>query len=219
MSLSPELEELIAPLLQGHANRKRRTAVRRSSGISVALLAAAALGAAALAATNSWIFRDEYGGSTGKTAVLFHGRAYTVQTYVSADGRRFFIGLDRGKRPLADALGSSFIRAPGVPDDPALPNPPPPSGQAVYGNSFASMGGEIWFGIARPEIARVVVTDQFGRVFSTDTVRPPREFRSVFRFWVVALPASHATTFTAYDDDGNAIQRKPLVPTTVMSLY
>lgn len=219
MSLSPELEALIAPLLRGHQNRRRRKAVRRSVGMSAALLAAAALGAVALAATSSWIFKDEYGGSTGKTAVFFHGDAYTVQTYISADGRRFFIGLDRGKRPLADSLGSSLIHAPGVPNDPSLPNPPRPSGQAVVGNSFKSMGGEIWFGIARPEIARVAVTDQHGRVFSADTVRPPRKFRSVFRFWVVALPASHATTFTAYDSDGNTIQSKPLVPTTVMSLY
>jgi hypothetical protein len=219
MSLSPELEALIAPLIKGHANRQRRNGIRHSVGISVALLAAAALGAAALAATTSWIFKDEYGGSTGKTTVVLHGVTYTVRTYVSGDGRGFNIGLSRGKRPLADSLGSSFIHALGVPDDPVLPNPPPPRGQAVYGNSYTSRGGEIWFGIARPDIAHVAVTDQHGRVFSTETVRPPQKFPSVFRFWIVALPASHATTFTAYDGDGNAIERKPLAARTIMSLY
>lgn len=219
MSLSPELEALIAPLLKGHAHRQRRKTVRRTVGIAAALLTAAALGAAALAATGSWIFKDQYGGSIGKTTVQFHGLTYTVETYVSPDGRKFNIVLNRGKLPLADSVGSSWIRAPGVPDDPELPNPPPPMGQAVYGNSFTSNGGEIWFGISRPDIARVNVTDRHGRVFSTDTVRPPHKYRSVYRFWVVALSASHATSFTAYDFDGNAIQRRPLIPTTIMSLY
>ncbi len=219
MSLSPELEALIAPLLRGHANRQRRKAVRRPVAIAVALLGAAALGAAALAATSSWIFKDEQGGSVGTTTVVFHGAAYTVKSYVSSDGREFFIGLTDGKKPLVVSTGSSVIHAPGVPDEPMLPDPPPPSGQAVYGNSFASRGGEIWFGIARPGITRVVVTDQHGRGFSTDTVRPPHEFLSVFRFWVVALPFSHAMGFTAYAGDGNVVQRRRLYATTNMFLY
>jgi hypothetical protein len=34
MSLSPELEALIAPLIKGHANRQRRNGIRRSVGIA-----------------------------------------------------------------------------------------------------------------------------------------------------------------------------------------
>jgi hypothetical protein len=219
MSLPPELEALIAPLLEGHANRRRRTAIRRSVAVSATLLTAAALGAAALAATSSWIFSGEQGGAIGKTTVALQGVTYSVQTYVSPDGRKFNIGLNHGKRPLVDSVGSSWLRAPGLAPDPELPNPPPPAGQAVYGNSYTSNGGEIWFGIARPDIARVAVTDQHGRTFSTDTVRPPQKYRSVFRFWAVAVPAAHATTFTAYDYDGNAIERKPLIATTIMDLY
>jgi hypothetical protein len=219
VSLSPELDALLVPLLEGHANRQRRKGIRRPVAIGAALLAAAALGAAALAATSSWIFRGEQGGSIGTTTVDLHGITYTLRTYVDGDGRSFFIGLTDGEKPLVVSAGTSVIHAPGVPDEPMLPDPPPPSGQAVYGNSFKANGGEIWFGIARPEVTRVAVTDQRGRVFSTDTVRPPRKFLSVFRFWVVALPASHATSFTAYDNDGNVVQRRPLYATTNMFLY
>jgi hypothetical protein len=220
VSLSPELEALLALLLKGHANRKRRNAVRRTVGISAALLTAAALGAAALAASNSWIFKSDHGYAIGKTNVVFHGAIYTVQTLVTGDGRSFNIGLNQGAEPLVDSVGHSWIRAPGVEADPELPNPPRrPSGQAVYGNTFTSGGGEIWFGIARPDIARVDLTDQHGHDFSTATVRPPQKYRSVFRFWVIAVPASHATTFTAYDYDGNTIQHGPLTATTIMSLY
>src|SRR4029079_11838088 len=220
MSLSPELEALLAPLLKGHANRKRRNAMRRSVGVAAALLTAAALGAAALAASNSWIFKSDHGYASGKKNVVFHGATYTVQTEVTGDGRSFNVGLNQGPELLVESVGHSWLRAPGVEPDPELPNPPRrPSGQAVYGNSFASGGGEIWFGVARPEIARVDLTDQHGHDFSTATVRPPQRYRSVFRFWVIAVPASHATTFTAYDYDGNAIQRGRLTATTIMSLY
>ena len=219
MSLSPQLEALVSPLLRGHANRQRRRAVRRSAGIAAALVTAAALGAAALAASNSWIFKDEQGWASGKTTVLFHGVTYNVETYVSSDGRSFNIGLSRGMQSLVDSVGKSWIRAPGVAADPDLPNPPTPAGPAMYGNSFTSKGGEIWFGIARPDIARVVVTDRGGRDFASDTVRPPQKFRSVVRFWVVALPASHAKTVTAYDYDAKVVQRGPLTATTIMDLY
>jgi hypothetical protein len=219
VSLSPELEALLAPLLKGHANRKRRNAVRRTVGMSAALLTAAALGAAALAATNSWIFEEDHGFALGKTSVLFHGATYTVETYVSADGRSFNIGLSQGKQTLVDSVGRSWLRAPGVAADPGFPNPPPPSGAAIYGNRYTSAGGEIWFGISRPDIARVDLTDQHGVVFSTATVQPPRKYRSAFRFWVVAVPSSHATSYTAYDYDGAVIQRSPITATTIMSLY
>jgi len=219
VSLSPELEALIAPLLKGHANRQRRKAARRSVGVAAALLTAAALGAVALAASNSWIFKEDHGFALGKTNVLFHGANYTVATYVSSDGRSFNIGLSQGKQTLVDSVGRSWLRAPGVAADPRFPNPPPPSGAAIYGNRYASEGGEIWFGISRPDIARVDLTDQHGVVFSAATVQPPRVYRSAFRFWVIAVPSSHATSYTAYDYDDTAIQRSPLTATTIMSLY
>src|SRR6185312_7982599 len=103
--------------------------------------------------------------------------------YINPDGRSFNIALDHGKQPLVDSVGKSWLRAQGVQPDPSFPHPPPPQGPAVYGNSFTSNGGEIWFGIARPDIARVDLTDQHGRDFSTPTVQPPHKYRSAFRFW------------------------------------
>ena len=219
MSLSPQLEALVSPLLKGHANHQRRKTLPRSVGIAVVLLTAAALGAVALAASNSWIFKEDHGFALGKTTVLLHGTTYTVETYVSADGRSFNIGLSQGKQTLVDSVGRSWLRAPGVAADPRFPNPPPPSGAAIYGNRYTSEGGEIWFGISRPDIARVDLTDQHGGVFSTATVQPPRKYKSAFRFWVIAVPSSHATSYTAYDFDGTSIQRSPLSATTIMSLY
>lgn len=221
MNLPAELEALIGPLLDGHARLRRRRRRRKRVAVATIFASAAVLATAALASRSSWVFfHSSDSGTEARTEVVFHGRTYTVDAEVSSDGRMSAILLFAARdlsRPLAAGSGSSILQAPGVPPLPLLPHPTP-TGHTAFGNSYADSGGQIWFGDARPNITRIILTDGQGEQFSTDTVMPPRT-RSAFRFWAVALPASHAAWITSYNRSGRVVERRRLYATPQMGLW
>ncbi|HVW89292.1 MAG TPA: hypothetical protein VHC01_07480 [Gaiellaceae bacterium] len=220
MSLPGELEALVAPLLDGHARLRRRRRRRKQMAVAAIFAGAAVLATAALAAHSSWIFfRTGHFGTEARTEVVFHGRTYVVNATVSPDGRMSGILLFASRnlsRPLASGGGTSILPALGVSPLPLLP-PPTPTGHTAFGNSYTTSGGEIWFGDARPDVTRVVLTDSRGKQFSTATVKPPGS-PSAFRFWAVALPASHAAWIASYDRRGRIVERRRLYATPQMGL-
>jgi hypothetical protein len=130
------------------------------------------------------------------------------------DGRFFAIELydDAALRHLvASASGGSTLGSP------LLPNMPP-SGHAMYAASYRTRAGEVWFGDARPGVTRIVLENARSRRFIAAAALPPKRFPSSFRFWVVAVPHTHATTIYAYDAHGRLVEHRALFATREMSL-
>ncbi len=222
MNLPAELQALVEPLLDGHARLRRTRRRRKRAAVAATIFAGAAvLATAALASHSSWVFfHNSNSGTQARTEVVLHGRTYTVDAEVTPDGRMSAILLFAARelnRPLAAGSGSSILQAPGVPPLPLLPHPTP-TGHTAFGNSYAAAGGQIWFGDARPNITRIILTDGRGQQFSTDTVMPPST-PSAFRFWAVALPASHAAWITSYNRSDRVVERRRLYATPQMGLW
>jgi hypothetical protein len=199
-----------------------RRRARRGKPIVVIVVVAVAvvLAAAALAATNSWLFDAEHGRTTGETTVSLHGHTYAIELQLWRDGRYFGLHLfgDRAHtHELIAAYGGSILAAPNAPAVPLIPRLKP-TGQAMFGMSYRVDGGEIWFGDARPEVAKIVVLDTRGHAAETATVAPPRAFKTAFRFWALALPSSYGRTIVAYDAHGALVDRRLLFPARTMTL-
>ena len=195
--------------------RARRTAQRRLTLATVIVTAALAL-AAAVGASNGWLFSEHGDTVSGKTAVQLNGTAYTLGTDVISDGRYLLFMLARGGKTVAFASGSYVLAAPGVRNESALPDPPAPSGPPIAGDSFTDGAGQVVFGDARPGVARIVITDGSGRQFPAETVAAPK---SALRMWVAALPASKATVIAAYDDHNKLIAQMPFYPRAWIGLH
>jgi len=199
---------------------------RRRLTIAAVTVAAALVTAAAVAAAGGWLFTKHGDTVSGQTSVQFHGAKYTVYAEVTSGGRFLSLDLLKGKHylapgelPVASAGGNYVLAAPGVPAEPALPDPPAPSGQPIAGNAYVRGGGEIVFGDARPDVGRVELRDRKGGVFSVETTAAPLQFRDAFRVWAVALPSSTAATISAYDHHGKLMTRVPFYPTSNISLH
>ena len=197
---------------------------RRRLAFAVAAVATLVT-AAAVAAAGGWLFTKHGDTVNGQTSVLFHEASYTVYAEVSG-GRDLSLVLLKGKpslagveQPLAFASGGYVLAAPGVPAEPALRNPPAPSGPPIAGNAYVRGGGEIVFGDARPDVGRVELRDRKGHTFSAATVAAPLQFQDAFRVWVIALPSSTAVTISAYDKHGKLMMRAPFYPTRNISLH
>ena len=202
----------------------RRRTRRRRPIVLIVFIAAAILAAAAVASTSGWQFGVQYGHATGEASVLMDGTKYTVWVQqTGGDGRFFLMRLyDTPSRDPNDALttiaGSTLLHTPGLPDNPLIPRQYP-HGPAAFGMQWAVGDGEIWFGDARPEVARIVITDTHGNTFATDTVAAPKYVKSAFRYWTLALPSTYAKTITAYTGDGTVIDQRPLYPSRRQTLY
>ena len=205
----------IEPVQRGHRHRGGRR------WATVATLAAAAgVAVAAMAATNSWVFSHEHHRVFGTEHLQFHGKPYTVQLQAAGDGRSFFaLILSRGDQPtavphegdiVATAGGSSILAEPGVRNPFLLPNPPAPSGPAFGAMNYDEGKGQIWFGDARPEVQRIVITDNHGHVFQTTTSVPPPNIKLAARFWAIALPASTGERIAGYGAHGKLIDQRSI---------
>lgn len=199
---------------------------RRRLTIAVVAVAAALVTAAAVAAAGGWLFTKHGDSISGQTSVQFHGAKYTIWANVISGGRYLSLVLYKDKQSLAPgqlgvafASGNYVLAAPGVPAEPALPNPPPPSGPPIAGTAYTRGGGEIVFGDARPDVGRVELRDRKGHTFSTATAAAPLRFQDAFRVWVIALPSSAAVTISAYDKHGKLMIRAPFYPTQNISLH
>ena len=208
-----------ADVLQRARPRRRRLTV------AAVAVAAALVTTAAVVAAGGWLFTKHGDTVNGQTSVQFHGANYTV--YAEVTGGRFLsLVLFKGKpslagvaHPLAFASGNYVLAAPGVPAEPALTDPPAPSGPPIAGTAYVRGGGEIVFGDARPDVGRVELRDRNGHTFSTPTASAPLHFQDAFRVWVIALPSSTAVTISAYDQHGKLMMRAPFYPSTNISLH
>lgn len=199
---------------------------RRRLKVAAVAVVAALVTAAAVVAASGWLFTKQDDTVNGQTVVQFHGANYTVYAEVGSGGRDLSLVLLKGKpslagveQPLAFASGNYVLAAPGVPPEPALSNPPAPSGPPIAGTAYTRGGGEIVFGDARPDVGRVELRDRKGHTFSAATAAAPLQFQDAFRVWVIALPASTATTISAYDKHGKLMMRAPFYPTRNISLH
>ncbi|HEY6961394.1 MAG TPA: hypothetical protein VI408_05825 [Gaiellaceae bacterium] len=188
-----------------------RRRARRSQPIVliVVVAVAAVLAAAALSATNTWKFGTSMGQPTAERTVLLHGRPYTLRMSVIDGTGRFFALLLYGGGPHAEELtawyGGPFFRpsaaqiaSPGV------------HGPATVAINYRKGDGEIWYGDARPDVRRVVIYDPRGRGFAADTVQPPKQLVTRFRFWAIALDSTYGRSIVAYDADGRVVERRRL---------
>jgi hypothetical protein len=199
---------------------------RRRFAIATVVVAATLVTAAAVAAVGGWLFTKQGDITNGQTSVQFHGVKYTVYAEVGSGGRDLSLVLVKGKpslagveQPLAFASGNYVLAAPGVPAEPALSDPPAPSGPPIAGTAYARGGGEIVFGDARPDVGRVELRDRKGHTFSTATAAAPLQFQDAFRVWAIALPSSSAVAIAAYDQRGKLMSRAPFYPTRNISLH
>jgi hypothetical protein len=224
--LAARFAALVEPGQEDWADVLRRARPRRLRLTVAAVAVAAALViAAAVVAAEGWLFTKNGDTVNGQTSVQFHGTNYTVYAEVSG-GRSLSLVLLKGEpslagveQPLAFASGNYVLDARGVPAEPALTNPPAPSGPRVAGNAYARGGGEVAFGDARPDVGRVELRDRKGHTFSAATAAAPLRFHDAFRVWAIALPASTATTISAYDQHGKLMMRAPFYPTTNIALH
>jgi len=195
----------------------RRRARRRKPVVLIVVLAAALLVAAAFAATNGWRFGVEYGHATAERTLVIDGHRFTLLVQqTGGDGRFFVMHLYPGEGrddELRQAItwGGTLLHTPGLPDNPLIPRQLP-NGPAMFGMNWRVAHGELWFGDARPEVVRIVVTDTAGRAFRADTVTPPKGVKSAFRYWTLVLPSSYGKWIAAYVGDGKLIERRLLFP-------
>jgi hypothetical protein len=189
----------------------RRRARRARPIVLVVIVAVAAiLAAAAWSASGTWLFGSSNGQPTAERTVTLHGHAYTLRMSPIDGTGRFFALLLYGQGPHAEELtavyGGAFFPPP---KGPALASPTK-GGDATVAVNYRTRDGDIWYGDARPDVRRVVVLDTRGRAHPTDTVEPPKQLVTRFRFWAVALDAAYGKTIVAYDGDGNVVDRRPL---------
>lgn len=180
--------------------RSRRS--RRRFVVPAVLVAAAVLAAAALAA-DSWLFPRTPDSVTAITHVQFHGASWRIYLTVTPD-RAFCATLTRGATrrqpggcnvwvqpiPLVVRSSNTFTIK--------LTTPP------VDGLRHVDGRGELWYGVAQANVARISITDTKGHVTSTETVVAPKTTR---RFWALPLPSSHAMFISGYTASGGLIKR------------
>jgi hypothetical protein len=225
--LAERFAALVEPGQADWADVLQRARPRRCRlTVAAAAVAAALVTAAAVVAAGAWFFTKDGDTVNGQTSVQFHGAKYTVYAEVISGGRDLSLVLLKGapslaaiEQSLAFASGGYVLAAPGVPPEPALSNPPAPSGPPVAGNAYVREGGEIVFGDARPDVGRVELRDRKGHTFSTATAAAPLQFQDAFRVWAIALPSSTATTISAYNQHGKLMMRAPFYPTRNISLH
>ncbi|HEY3962726.1 MAG TPA: hypothetical protein VGL84_09380 [Gaiellaceae bacterium] len=180
--------------------RARRS--RRRFLVSAVLVATAVCATAAFAA-NSWLFPRTPDSVTAITHVQFHNASWRIYLTVTPD-RAFCATLTRGDArrtpggcniwvkpiPLIVRSTNSFHIQ--------LATPPFDGLRHVDGR------GELWYGVAQGNVARISITDANGHVTSTETVSAPKTTR---RFWALPLPSSHAMFLSGYDASGRLIRR------------
>jgi hypothetical protein len=195
-----------------------RRRARRPHGRLLLAAAAAVAGiaaVAALAATDGWIFSRSGSQVTGVTHVSFHGHTWTVS--VSTNGRsRFCTHADStcggpfcakltGPR-TESTCGIYLVPLPGKLGTTPLVlvvRRPLPFGALRLRDG----AGELWFGEARADVRRIVISDGRGHAFTARTVAAPASLRTTTRFWVLPLPASYARTIAAYSASGGLVKR------------
>lgn len=196
-----------------------RRRARRPRGRLLLAAAAVVAGLAAvtaLAATGGWIFSRSGSQVTGVTHVSFHGRTWAVSVSTGGDSRfcRYsdqactggFCAKLTGPRTVS-TCGIYLVPLPTVPRKHV-------ASWLVLRRAFPfgalrlrDGGGEIWFGEARADVTRIVLTDGRGGAFTAQTVQAPSRLRTTTRFWAVPLPASYARTIAAYSASGALVKR------------
>jgi hypothetical protein len=204
-----DLEEIV--LLPAWRVVQRRARRRRTRLSLLALVVTALVATAAVAATGGWWFSKDDDAVTARTQIRFHGRTWTVGLTV-ADGRWFCAtvvpaGTSTGACVVAPFLKLQIARGQQSRSPVKIALGPP-----VAALGFAADGGEIWFGPAATDIARINITDDVGHVFRTGTVPPPPGLGTAFRFWVLPLESSSARTIAAYDAAGALVTRQRAGP-------
>lgn len=187
---------------------RRRTGARdrrRRVVWFAAPVAAAIVAAAAVAAGSGWIFKSApYSEPSFTRTFQFQGTSWSFVGYLDGNG-----GLSCFEVGRTNALLAKRVRCIRVVTPPGTSSSPFSSTEPISILSQEHRGGEIWFGEARSKVARIVITDDRGRAFSTSPVLTPTLSHPTarFRLWLVALPSSHADTFSAYDASGRLLYR------------
>ena len=186
--------------------RARQPHHRRLLLATVAALAGIAA-VTALAASGGWIFSRSGTQVTGVTHVSFHGHTWTVSVSTGG-GSRFcwhgeftcfpFCAKLTGPR-TESTCDHSLMPLPGKPGKAPLVVRRPLPFSAVRLRDGA---GELWFGEARTDVARIVLSAGDGHAFTAQTVPAPARLQTRTRFWALPLPASHARTIAAYSASG-----------------
>jgi hypothetical protein len=188
--------------------RRRARRARRFALPVAALVAAALVGATALAAGGGWLFKGRGGEVTATRTLFFRGTTYRL-TVNKLAGDLVCTHLD-------DSQGRRLATGCGVPvlgEKPAYhrPHVPPiPLSFATSNFGVAVPGGEIWFGAARSNVARVTLRNAAGRMLATGTTAAPPSLKTKLRFWSIATRV-HGLDLTAYNFAGNPVGAGPLL--------
>ncbi len=182
--------------------RRRARRGRRSALPTAALAAAALVAATAVAAGGGWLFTGHRNGATATRTISFHGTTYTLTVDTFADGA---LCMSLGK------LHGPRLAHPCV--VPVLSDSPLKRALTTWlpvGHLVAEVrGGEVAFGAARPDIARVAVTNAAGKTFTTPTSAGPASLKPRLRFWAMAFPG-RARRLTAFNAAGKVVVRTRL---------
>lgn len=182
--------------------QRRAKRTRRRLVVPAAFVAAAVCAAAAFAA-NSWLFPRTPDSITAITHVQFHGTNWRVFLTVTPD-RAFCATLTRTNARRQPGGCNVWVKPVplivGTPNTFRIELETPP----FDGLRHIDGRGELWYGVAQANVARITITDLNGRVTSTATVAAPKTKR---RFWALPLPSSHAMFISGYDANGHLIRR------------
>ena len=180
--------------------RRARVGVgRRRVAVLVVALAGAVAAAAALAVNGGWVFKRAPSAEPSFARTFpFQGASWSVVGYLDGDGRVSCFSVGRTEALLARRERCSIHLT-----------RPRRSSRPITKTGWSSRGGEIWFGDARPSVARVAVTDTRGRTFTAPAVTAPTLPDPIvrFRLWLIALPSSKAVSIAAYDRHGKLLYR------------
>lgn len=188
---------------------RRRARRTRPIVLIVVVAVAGILTAAALSSPSTWWFGSSMGQPTAQRTVLLHGRPYTLRMSVIDGSGRFFAlllyGGDEHGQELTAVYGGPFL----PPKGPVIATPGA-HGPATVAINYRTRAGELWYGDARPDVRRVAIVDLRGQLHLADTVQPPKQLVTKYRFWAIALDSSFGRSIVAYDADGSVVERRPL---------
>jgi hypothetical protein len=160
--------------------RRRARRTHRRVAVAVAAGVAAVIATAAVAAGGGWIFSAHGPRLTAVTRVSLHGTTWRVEL------TRLCLRVSGGA--TAQDCGRAL---------------PPPFGARHVDVD----GGQIWAGETVGFARRISIADAAGTVHTASAVKAPRGTKTPFRYWVIALDGTKATSITAYDAHGRTLRK------------